>query len=96
VYDIISLITTLGTFMINLSVNGKQHSVDVDAATPLLWAIREQLGLTGTKYGCGVAQCGACTVLINGQPQRSCVYPVSAVGKQKVERCRNAAIANRE
>ena len=59
--------------MINLSVNGKQHSVDVDAATPLLWAIREQLGLTGTKYGCGVAQCGACTVLINGQPQRSCV-----------------------
>ncbi len=71
--------------MINLSVNGKQHSVDVDTATPLLWAIREQLGLTGTKYGCGVAQCGACTVLINGQPQRSCVYPVSAVGKQKVE-----------
>lgn len=71
--------------MINLSVNGKQHAIDVDAATPLLWAIREQLGLTGTKYGCGVAQCGACTVLINGQPQRSCVYPVSAVGKQKVE-----------
>ena len=69
--------------MINLSVNGKQHSVDVDAATPLLWAIREQLGLTGTKYGCGVAQCGACTVLINGQPQRSCVYPVSAVGLEK-------------
>jgi len=71
--------------MINLSVNGKQHAIDVDAATPLLWAIREQLGLTGTKYGCGVAQCGACTVLINGQPQRSCVYPVSGVGKQKVE-----------
>jgi isoquinoline 1-oxidoreductase alpha subunit len=71
--------------MINLSVNGKQHAIDVDAATPLLWAIREQLGLTGTKYGCGVAQCGACTVLINGQPQRSCVYPVGALGKQKVE-----------
>ncbi len=71
--------------MISLSVNGKQHSVDVDAATPLLWAIREQLGLTGTTYGWGVAQCGACTALINGQPQRSCVYPVSAAGKQKVE-----------
>ena len=70
--------------MINLSVNGKQHSVDVDAATPLLWAIREQLGLTGTKYGCGVAQCGACTVLINGQPQRSCFYPVSPFCKQKI------------
>ena len=71
--------------MISLKVNGKQHSVDVDAATPLLWVIREQLGLTGTKYGCGVAQCGACTVLINGQAQRSCVYPVSAVRRQSVE-----------
>ncbi len=71
--------------MIQLSVNAKTHRVDVDPSTPLLWVIREQLGLTGTKYGCGVAQCGACTVLIDGQPQRSCVYPVSAVGKQKVE-----------
>jgi isoquinoline 1-oxidoreductase alpha subunit len=71
--------------MIQLSVNAKTHRVDADPSTPLLWVIREQLGLTGTKYGCGVAQCGACTVLIDGQPQRSCVYPVSAVGKQKVE-----------
>ena len=71
--------------MIQVKVNGKQHTVDVDPSTPLLWVIREQLGLTGTKYGCGVAQCGACTVLIDGQAQRSCVYPVSAVGKQSVE-----------
>jgi isoquinoline 1-oxidoreductase alpha subunit len=71
--------------MIPLKVNGKQHRVNVDADTPLLWALREQLGLTGTKYGCGVAQCGACTVMINGQAQRSCVYPVSAVGNQSVE-----------
>ena len=71
--------------MISLKVNGKPHRVDVDSATPLLWVIREQLGLTGTKYGCGVAQCGACTVLIDGQAQRSCAYPVGAVGKQSVE-----------
>ncbi|MBU3654269.1 MAG: (2Fe-2S)-binding protein, partial [Limnohabitans sp.] len=71
--------------MIPLKVNGKQHRVDVDPATPLLWALREQLGLTGTKYGCGIAQCGACTVMINGEAQRSCVYPVSAVGNQSVE-----------
>ena len=71
--------------MISLKVNGKSHRVKVDPATPLLWTIREQLGLTGTKYGCGVAQCGACTVMINGQAVRSCVYPVSAVGNQSVE-----------
>ena len=71
--------------MIQVKVNGKQHTVDVDPSTPLLWVIREQLGLTGTKYGCGVAQCGACTVLIDGQAQRSCVYPVSSVGLQSVE-----------
>jgi isoquinoline 1-oxidoreductase alpha subunit len=71
--------------MQSIHVNGKSQSVDVTPDTPLLWALREQLGLTGTKYGCGVAQCGACTVLINGQPIRSCSYPVSAVGRQKVE-----------
>ena len=71
--------------MQSIHVNGKSQSVDVTPDTPLLWALREQLGLTGTKYGCGVAQCGACTVLIDGQPIRSCSYPVSAVGRQKVE-----------
>lgn len=71
--------------MQKIHVNGKSQSVDVTPDTPLLWALREQLGLTGTKYGCGVAQCGACTVLINGQPIRSCSYPVGAVGTQKVE-----------
>lgn len=62
-----------------LTVNGRTHSVDVDDDTPLLWAIRDNLGLTGTKFGCGVAQCGACTVWIDGQPVRSCVTPVSSV-----------------
>jgi isoquinoline 1-oxidoreductase alpha subunit len=69
--------------MAKLMLNGKTLDVDVDPATPLLWAIREQVGLTGTKYGCGVAMCGACTVLINGEPVRSCVVPVGeAAGKQ--------------
>jgi isoquinoline 1-oxidoreductase alpha subunit len=69
--------------MIRLSINGKAHEVDVEPTTPLLWAIRENVGLTGTKYGCGVAQCGACTVHIDGKAQRSCSVPVSsAVGKQ--------------
>jgi isoquinoline 1-oxidoreductase alpha subunit len=69
--------------MARLSINGKTHDVDVDDNTPLLWAIREQVGLTGTKYGCGVAQCGACTVHIDGAPVRSCSFPVSAaVGKK--------------
>jgi isoquinoline 1-oxidoreductase alpha subunit len=70
---------------INLTVNGKSHSIDVDPSTPLLWAIREQVGLTGTKYGCGVAQCGACTVMLDGQPIRSCVIPVSAVAGQRIQ-----------
>ena len=69
--------------MARLTINGKSLDVDVDPATPLLWAIREQVGLTGTKYGCGVAQCGSCTVHIDGAPVRSCVVPVSAaVGKK--------------
>ncbi|PZA12399.1 (2Fe-2S)-binding protein [Rhodopseudomonas palustris] len=67
-----------------LSINGQVHAVDVDPDTPLLWAIRDGAGLTGTKYGCGVAQCGACTVHIDGQSMRSCSLPVSAVGDRKI------------
>jgi isoquinoline 1-oxidoreductase subunit alpha len=69
--------------MVRLTINGKTQEVDVDPSTPLLWVLREQVGLTGTKYGCGMAQCGACTVHINGAATRSCVMPVSAaVGKR--------------
>jgi len=69
--------------MIHLSINGKTHQVDVEPNTPLLWVIREQVGLTGTKYGCGIAQCGACTVHMDGAAVRSCGIPVSAaVGKR--------------
>jgi len=69
--------------MLTLVVNGKRSSVDVDPATPLLWVLRENLHLTGTKYGCGMAQCGACTVHLDGEAVRSCVTPVSrAVGKK--------------
>jgi len=68
--------------MIGFSVNGKPVDLDVDPSTPLLWVIREHLGLTGTKYGCGMAQCGACTVHIDGEAVRSCVAPVArATGK---------------
>jgi isoquinoline 1-oxidoreductase alpha subunit len=65
--------------MARLTINGKTSEVNVDPSTPLLWAIREQVGLTGTKYGCGIALCGACTVHVDGQAVRSCVMPVSAV-----------------
>ena len=65
--------------MAKLNINGKVRDVAVEPDTPLLWAIRENAGLTGTKYGCGVAQCGACSVLLNGEVVRSCSYPVSAV-----------------
>ena len=69
--------------MANLTINGKTFDVDVEPDTPLLWAIRENIGLTGTKYGCGIAQCGACTVHIDGAAMRSCSVPVSeAIGKQ--------------
>ncbi|MGL5167437.1 MAG: (2Fe-2S)-binding protein [Afipia sp.] len=67
-----------------LKINGGEHRVDVDPQTPLLWAIRDSAGLTGTKYGCGVAQCGACTVHVDGQPMRSCALPVSAVGNSDI------------
>jgi len=67
-----------------LQVNGKTLHADVEADTPLLWVLRDHLGLVGTKYGCGIAQCGACTVHVNGSATRSCVYPVSAVGTSQV------------
>ena len=67
-----------------LHVNGKEHDVAVAPEMPLLWVLRDVLGLTGTKYGCGIAQCGACTVHLDGRAQRSCVLPVSAVGGAKV------------
>ena len=65
--------------MKQINVNGKAVDVAADGSTPLLWVLREQLGLTGTKYGCGVAQCGACTVHLNGEAQRSCVLPLDAI-----------------
>jgi isoquinoline 1-oxidoreductase subunit alpha len=68
----------------SLDVNGKTQTVDVPDRMPLLWVLRDALGLKGTKYGCGMAQCGACTVLVDGQATRSCVTPVSAVGTKKV------------
>ncbi|HZO02574.1 MAG TPA: (2Fe-2S)-binding protein [Burkholderiales bacterium] len=70
--------------MVRLTINGKTHDVDVDPNTPLLWVIREQVGLTGTKYGCGIAQCGACTVHVNGAAMRSCMLPVGTVVGQKI------------
>ena len=70
--------------MITLHINGQTHELDVDPDTPLLWVIREQTGLTGTKFACGIAQCGACTVHLNGQPIRACVTPVQAAANQQV------------
>jgi isoquinoline 1-oxidoreductase subunit alpha len=69
---------------ISINVNGRSREVDVDPATPLLWVIRDDLGLTGTKYGCGIAQCGACTVHVDGETMRSCSAPVSAMAGRKV------------
>src|SRR5205809_2683718 len=65
------------TMAITLTVNGREHSLDLEPDTPLLWAIRETIGLTGTKFGCGIAQCGACTVHLNGRAVRSCTLPIS-------------------
>ncbi|MGI9303867.1 MAG: (2Fe-2S)-binding protein [Gammaproteobacteria bacterium] len=70
--------------MISLEVNGKQHQVDVEPDTPLLWVLRDSLGMTGTKFGCGIAACGACTVHVDGAAMRSCVLPVSAVAGRKI------------
>ena len=68
----------------NLTINDKSYQADVDADTPLLWVLRDHLGLVGTKYGCGIAQCGACTVHLNGVAVRSCSLPVSTIGTKKV------------
>jgi isoquinoline 1-oxidoreductase alpha subunit len=67
-----------------LQINGRSYQADVEADTPLLWVLRDNFGLLGTKYGCGIAQCGACTVHLNGEATRACVLPVSAVGKGRV------------
>jgi isoquinoline 1-oxidoreductase subunit alpha len=78
--------------MAKLNINGRTHDVDVEPSTPLLWAIREQVGLTGTKYACGVAQCGSCTVLIDGAAVRSCVMPVSAAEGKKITTIEGLAV----
>ena len=70
--------------MISFIVNGKTHQLDVEPDTPLLWVLRDTLGLTGTKYGCGIAQCGACTVHVNGEPMRSCTTLIAQVAGKKV------------
>jgi isoquinoline 1-oxidoreductase alpha subunit len=70
--------------MASFTLNGKPVTVDVDPSTPILWALRDGLGLTGTKFGCGMAMCGACTVHVNGEPTRSCVTPVSAVAGKRI------------
>jgi isoquinoline 1-oxidoreductase subunit alpha len=70
--------------MIDLTVNGEDRSVDVPPDTPLLWVLRDVIGLTGTKFGCGIAQCGACTVHLDGKPVRSCILPVSSVRNRQV------------
>lgn len=67
-----------------LTINGEKREVDVDSGTPLLWVLRDDLGLTGTKYSCGVAQCGACTVHVDGRPTRSCVMPISSIDGKDV------------
>ena len=70
--------------MITLSVNGRSYNLDIEPETPLLWVIRDEIGLTGTKYGCGIAQCGACTVHIEGVATRSCQVPLNSVGSKKI------------
>jgi isoquinoline 1-oxidoreductase alpha subunit len=77
-----------------LNVNGRSHEVDVEPNTPLLWALREQVGLTGTKYGCGIAQCGACTVHIDGAAMRSCSIPVSAAAGKRITTIEGLAKGN--
>ncbi|NYE60721.1 isoquinoline 1-oxidoreductase alpha subunit [Duganella sp. 1224] len=69
---------------LTLKINGHPHTVDIEGDTPLLWVIRDVIGMTGTKFGCGIAQCGACTVHLDGEPVRACVLPVSAVGAREV------------
>jgi isoquinoline 1-oxidoreductase subunit alpha len=78
--------------MARLTVNGRPHDVDVDADTPLLWVLRDVIGLMGTKYGCGIAQCGACTVHVDGVPMRSCSLPLSAVADRKITTIEGLAV----
>ena len=80
--------------MITLNINGRSHQVDVEPSTPLLWVIREQVGLTGTKYGCGIAQCGSCTVHVDGAAVRSCTMPVSAVAGKRITTIEGLASGN--
>ncbi len=68
----------------NLRVNGKKHQLDLDPQTPILWVLRDHLRLVGTKYGCGIAQCGVCIIHIDGSPVRSCIIPVSAIGSREI------------
>ena len=70
--------------LFNLTINNRAYEIDVEGDTPLLWVLRDNLGLVGTKYGCGIAQCGACTVHMDGRALRSCVLPVSVIGKAKI------------
>ena len=70
--------------MLSLSINGETHDLDIEPETPMLWVLRDEIGLTGTKFGCGIAQCGACTVHLDGTAIRSCVFPAAAVGERKV------------
>jgi len=79
--------------MATLKVNGVEYTLDVEPDMPLLWAIRDELGITGTKFGCGIANCGACTVHVNGSPVRSCVTPVSAAEGQEITTIEGLAIA---
>jgi isoquinoline 1-oxidoreductase alpha subunit len=69
---------------VEITINGQQHQLDIEPDTPLLWVLRDELGMTGTKYGCGLAQCSACTVLVDGQATRSCVTPVEAVAGSQI------------
>ena len=68
----------------NLKINGNNHQVDLDPSTPILWVLRDHINLTGTKYGCGIAQCGACTIHLNGSAMRSCILPISSIGDKAI------------
>ena len=81
--------------MAKLQVNGKTYSLDIEPEMPLLWALRNEIGLTGTKYGCGIAQCGACTVLVDGKPARSCTLPVSAAEGKTITTIEGLAVNGR-
>jgi isoquinoline 1-oxidoreductase alpha subunit len=81
--------------MISLSINGQPHNADVEDSTPLLWVLRDTLGMTGTKYGCGIAQCGACTVHVDGVAMRSCSIPVSAVAGKQITTIEGLAVGGK-